>query len=732
MITAEFVKTIYPKAKQVSTSGYMVCEYRSCADLSEPRTIKKGELFTAFGYFLPTAKVNYNLDGSWEKGKYGVQFKVKQVTNADPTDITSVLNYLSSGLISGIGPKTAERICDRFGVDSLKIIESEPEKLLKIKGITEARLQKIVDSYSKTKGTSELVGYLSPLGVPPNKIMKIYNKFKSEALTVAKEHPFRLCSIPGISYIFASSLADMQGLPKDSPERCQAALMYILEQNEVSGNLFMYVNDWLAAAYKLIDCPSVTIDTIRGYGLGLVKSLDVKYTINPENENQKVVYRMAAAKAENKAAAEVLRVLNYKCPEKDFNVTESVDEYEERKHIELAPEQRAAVENVLSHKVSIITGGPGTGKTTVIGALYDIYKGKNEDAKVLLCAPTGTAARKMAAATGVAAYTIHKAIGMNIAEEGEMENMDLSNTLDVDFVIVDEYSMADVYLTASLFSALPSEARIVLLGDVDQLPSVGPGSVLSEFISSSCIPISRLIKIYRQKSGSKVAINAAIMRVGRTDLQYDDESFVFIPANTPEESAEKIKSLYLDETAVNGVDNVTMLSPFKRKTASCSNELNNAIHNLINPPNAYKAELIVNGTVYRVGDKVMQTKNKDNVSNGDIGYITKINTAATEITVDFGFQVVEYTISDLEMLEHAYATSVHKSQGAEYEVVIINLLNTHKIMLWRNLIYTAITRAKRKVIIVGQKDAIETAIKNSTNKECKRNTLLAVRLRFLS
>lgn len=732
MITAEFVKTIYPKARQVSTSGYMVCEYRSCEDLDKPRPLKKGEVFTAFGYYLPTAAVKYNIDGSWEKGKYGVQLKIKQCTSAEPTDLPSIKAFLSSGLISGIGPKTAERICDRFGEESLKIIESDPKKLLKVKGITEARLEKIVESYSRTKGTSELVGYLTPLGVPPNKIMKIYDKFKADAITVVKEHPFKLCSVSGISYVLASSISDLQGLPRNSPEGCQAALIYALEVNETNGNLFMYVTDWLNAAYKLINCPEVTIQELKGYALMLVKNQEVKYSVNPENENQKVVYRMAAAKAENRVASEALRVLNSKCPENDFNVIDAVDNYEERKGIELAPEQRAAVENTLSHKVSIITGGPGTGKTTVIGALYDIYKEKNEEAKVLLCAPTGTAARKMAAATGVAAYTIHRAIGISKTEEGEMENMELTNTLDVDFVIVDEFSMADVYLTASLFSALPSEARIVLLGDVDQLPSVGPGAVLSEFISSTCIPIARLIKIYRQKSGSKVAVNAAIMRTGRTDLQYDDESFVFIPANTPEESAEKIKSLYLDETAVNGVDNVTMLSPFKRKTASCSNELNKAIHDLINPPNAYKTELSVNGIVYRVGDKVMQTKNNENVSNGDIGYITKINTIATEITVDFGFQIVDYTVSDLEMLEHAYATSVHKSQGAEYEVVIINILNAHKIMLWRNLIYTAITRAKRKVILVGQKDAIETAIKNSTNKECKRNTLLAVRLRYLS
>lgn len=733
IVSCKLKKKIYPGAKVTNTSGYTVCEYVANEDIQTPtKKISKGDSFTAFGNFLPTAAIDYKIKGEWKMGKYGEQLSVIEIENEELKDIVSIKNYLSSGMIKGIGPKTAEAICDKFGAETIKVFEETPEKLLAVTGITKNKLEKIKASYDETKNTAELIGYLSPLGASSKKIMKIFRKYNKNSLSVVKEHPFKLCSIPGISYSFASQLAEKQGLPKNAPDRCQAALMYVLEQNEMNGNLFMSTLDWLNEALKLIDCPEVTAKEISQYAKDLIAKKKIKHSINPENKTQNVVYRMQAAKAENVAATEIMRVYNYKSSNNKFNVSDAVDEYEDKHHITLAPEQRTAVETTLKNKVSIITGGPGTGKTTVIGALYTIFKEKHKNAKILLCAPTGTAARKMAKATGMEAYTIHKAIGITVNEdEDEMETMTSGVTLDVDFVIVDEYSMADMYLTASLFSAIPDKASIVLIGDVDQLPSVGPGAVLSEIISSTKIPISKLIKIYRQKNGSKVALNAALIRSGREDLQYDDESFVFIEANSPEEAAEKMQDVYVTEIAINGVDNVSMLSPFKRKTASCSNELNKSIHDKVNPASSRKTEIIIDNVTYRVGDKVMQIKNKDTISNGDVGYITAINTRDSSITVDFGFQVEKYEPDSLDLIEHAYATSVHKSQGSEYEVVIINILNAHKVMLWRNLLYTAVTRAKRKVIIVGQKTAINTAIRNSTNAECKRNTMLAVRLRYL-
>ena len=732
-ISCKLKRKIYPGPKVTNTSGYTVCEYIANEPITTPsKTIPKGGLFTAFGTFLPTAPIDYKINGEWKAGKYGEQLSVQEIANEELKDIVSIKNYLSSGMIKGIGPKTAEAICNKFGADTITVFEETPEKLLSISGITKTKLERIVSSYNETKNTADLIGYLAPMGISSKRIMRIYRKFKGTSLNVVKTQPFRLCSIPGISYMFASQLAEKQGLPKNSPDRCKAALIYILEQNEMSGHLFMPISDWLNASMKLIDCPEVSSSALCNYAKEIILKGKVKHTINPENHQQNVVYRMQAAQAENRAAVEIARVLKGKSINEKINITDAVDDYETEHKILLAPEQRVAVETSLKNKVSIITGGPGTGKTTVIGALYTIFKEMHKDAKILLCAPTGTAARKMAKATGIEAYTIHKAVGITVDEDEEdTENTSLVTgvTLDVDFVIVDEYSMADMYLTASLFAAIPDKASIVLIGDVDQLPSVGPGAVLGEMISSTRIPISKLIKIYRQKNGSKVALNAALIREGRTDLQYDNDSFIFMEANTPEEAAAKMEDVYITEVAINGVDNVSMLSPFKRKTASCSNELNNSVHDKVNAPSRMKQEMIVNNVVYRVGDKVMQIKNKDSVSNGDIGYITAVNSMGSSITVDFGFKEETYEADSLDLIEHAYATSIHKSQGSEYEVVIINILNAHKVMLWRNLIYTAVTRAKRKVIIIGQKSAIDTAIHNSTNKECKRNTLLAVRLR---
>ena len=386
-------------------------------------------------------------------------------------------------------------------------------------------------------------------------------------------------------------------------------------------------------------------------------------------------------------------------------------------------EQKNALETALENNVCVITGGPGTGKTTIVDCIYHVYEQKYPDKSILMCAPTGCAARRIAESTGISAFTIHKVLGVAPNENEDDNEITSSAMLDIDLLIVDEFSMVDNYLASALMNSLYEKTQVVIIGDVDQLPSVGPGSVLSEIISSGAVPVSKLTKIYRQKNGSKIALNAAKIRDGDDNLEFDNKSFIFCEANTMEEAFTKVNELFIQAAMIEDVGEVTILSPFKRKTLVCSNEFNKAVQDKVNPPGRGKKEYVFNGITFRVGDKVLQNKNIDDVSNGDIGFISRIDNNK-DVYVMFGNK--EVLISDMNIIEHAYSMSVHKSQGSEYKTVITTILNVHKPMLWRNLLYTDVTRAKNRVVIVGQREALSAAIKNGNAQ--KRKTLLAFRI----
>ena len=479
---------------------------------------------------------------------------------------------------------------------------------------------------------------------------------------------------------------------------------------------------FIKACLKVLDTPQLTEDMVANRAARLVYSGKlVSYQGN--------VYRSKTAYAESNLAELLSRQLRSARSHSYGDLDAALDAEELRMKVKFAPEQREAVKMALTQGVSVITGGPGTGKSMILRAILDIYRRQNPGKEICLCAPTGRAARRMEQATGLGASTVHKALGLLAGEDGDYGE---PQALDADIILVDEVSMMDIYLAGRLLEAVKSRAQVVLIGDSDQLPSVGPGAVLSEMIASERIPVVRLDKVFRQNDGSRIAVNAKLIRHGNLSLEYGND-FRFVDSANLSDSASRIAELYMQEVARYGVDNVAMLSPYRQKTETGVNALNEMLRELVNPPDEGKPEVVCGKRKFRVGDKVMQVKNFEDVSNGDIGYIRNIFKFGDETTVcvDFGDgRNMEYDSSELDMLDLGYASTIHKAQGAEYQSVIINLQCAHHIMLTRPLIYTAITRGKDRVIIVGERRALCISIKKTDIE--KRGTCLAHRLQELA
>lgn len=719
----QFEKMIYPSnPAQIDPGSYMVALYRPCEKIRDAAGNVLSQV-KAVGYCLPIANnLRYEIQGHWSKHQnHGLQFEVESYDEVLVPTKEGIITYLSSGQIKGIGPKVAERIYDAFGLHALDVLDKEPERLLSISGISEAKLKKICDSYLANRGARDVVAFLSPHGITPNRAVKLYKEYGDQAIDVVKNHPYQLCEMAGIGFMTADKIAMSMGFDLLSTERVDEGLLFTLADAEGKGHLCMEKHQFIKACLKILNTPQLTAEMVANRAARLVYSGQlVSY--------QGYVYRAKTAYAETRLAEQLYQQMQGRKTYVCANLDDELD-YEERlMKLKLAPEQRDAVKMALTQGLSVITGGPGTGKTLIQRAILDIYHRQHPGAEICCSAPTGRAARRMEQSTGCMASTIHKALGLIADEDG---NYDEPMALGADLILVDEVSMLDIYLAGHLFDAVKPGARVVLIGDADQLPSVGPGAVLSEIIASGRIPVVRLDKVFRQNSGSRIATNAKLIRHGNVGLEYG-EDFQFISSSDMQTSAERIAELYLQETKVFGVDNVALLTPYRQKTETGVNALNEKLRELVNPKDVSKPEALWGKRVFRCGDKVMQIKNHDDVNNGDIGYIRNIfgSDGNKIVQVDFGDgRIKEYEPAELDMLDLGYASTVHKSQGSEYKSVIINLQCAHSIMLTRPLAYTAITRGKNRVIIVGEKRALCIAIKRTDTE--KRGTCLAKRLQGL-
>ena len=717
-----FERVIFPRDATASSTGFMIAIYKPCGVLKDAAGNVLDQ-FKAVGYCLPTSdKVRYNMTGKWSKSqKHGIQFEVERYEEVITPTREGIIAYLASGQIRGIGKKTAERIYDTFGQETLQVLDEEPKKLLTVRGISEKKLRKIVDSYLANRGARDVIAFLAPHGVSPSRAVRLYREYGEETMDIVRNHPYRLCELAGIAFRTADKLAMSMGIDPLSPERIDQALLYTLTDAETKGHLCLEKHAFLKECLKLLDTAGMTQDMAASRAVRLIQE-DRLVTYGDS------VFKAKTAGIEESLAYEIVRKMRGSVEEYP-DLDDSISGEERVLRFRLAPEQREAVKMGLTSKLCVITGGPGTGKTSVQRALLDLYKKRFPAARIVCCAPTGKAARRMEQSTGVPSATVHRVLGLIANEDGQYGDPE---TLDADLVLVDEVSMLDVYLAEKLFRSIPATARLILVGDSDQLPSVGPGAVLKEIIASGRVPVVRLDQVFRQKNGSRIAANAKLIRHGNLSLEYGPD-FEFYDSTDMSVSAEIIESLYLQETARCGIDNVVLLSPYRQKTETGANALNQRLQGKVNPPSDGKMDAVHGQRRFRTGDKVMQIKNCEDINNGDVGYITSITGTQTEsvVRIDFGDgRLVDYENADLDMLDLGYACTVHKSQGSEYKSVIINLQCAHSVMLVRPLIYTAITRAKEKVLIVGERRALCTAIRRIDTEQ--RGTKLAQRIREFS
>ncbi|WP_326975263.1 SF1B family DNA helicase RecD2 [Caproicibacter sp. BJN0012] len=685
--------------------------------------------FTAVGYDLPrTDAVKLELDGEWKTDeKHGCQLQVEQWKEIIPHTKNGVQGYLSSGLLKGIGEKTAAAIIDRFGVEALNILENQPERLLEIKGITEERLKDIKTSYSESRMLRDIMTLLSPFQLTPKAALKIYEYFGPASLDVLKKSPYALCQIPGFGFKRIDAIVRKTDCPLNDPMRISGAIFYALDDSKnKEGHLYLEHEVLVKSAFTLLN-EKIPLPQMRVRRQEVKDELQTMILNGDVVSNRENIYLPKTFELEDETARRISQIL-LEVPPKD-RIAHPLEEIKEQLGISLSKKQEEAVEMVFQHNLSIITGSPGTGKTTVLKTVLKVYQKLYETGKIVLAAPTGRASRRMAESTGFSqAQTLHSALGL-LGEDAENKFWKRTEALDADLVIVDEFSMTDMWLAKQLFSRIKPGTKILLVGDADQLPSVGAGNVFRELIGCGLIPVTVLDEIFRQAKDSLIAHNAKFINEAKTSLYYGND-FVFVKCKTQPEAAAAIQRIYFDEIAKSSIEQVQILSPFRSDGEASAEKLNEVIRERVNPAAEGVDELKVGLRIFRVNDRVMQTKNKGEISNGDVGFIRKIqkdSSGADRILIEFtDDRSVEYGAEDMGTIELAYAMTVHKAMGSEYDTVIIPILSAHTILLYRNLVYTAITRAKRRVFLVGQKDVLFMAIHRT--KIDKRNTLLGQRI----
>jgi len=660
---------------------------------------------TVVGEIFPVGEgEEIKVSGQWRvHPRFGLQLQAERWEKVEPATLEGIERYLGSGLIKGIGPIYARRLVSAFGIDTLRILAEEPNRILEVPGIGEVRAQRILRAWEEQRGMRDVMVFLQGHGVGTALALRIYRAFGAETVARVKENPYCLArEIYGVGFVLADRIARAMGISEDSPVRVQAGLLHVLKKFSDEGHCFIPLALVKSNASALL-----------GFELEAAESAIEKLAVEGEivleeagEEGATKVYPQELYHAERRVASAIRSLLSTPSGFRDKGIKGSTLQLFNPSTFSLEKEQREAILQALQHKVLIITGGPGTGKTTLLVSLLALFRAS--DVSFALAAPTGRAAKRMGEMAGEEAKTIHRLLEYNPRQRGFQRGE--HRPIEADVVIIDEASMVDLPLLDHLLQAVEPRSHLILLGDVDQLPSVGPGSVLRDLIDSGAVPVVVLRRIFRQSQESLIVVNAHRILRGESLLFGDEREkrdFVFVPRENEAEILETVKTLVKKRS---GDKEIQVLSPVHRGSLGTV-YLNRELQKLLNPG----GESIERGeTLFRLGDKVMQLRNNYDkaVFNGDLGRIVRIDREAGELQVDFDGRPVSYTMEELDELSLAYAISIHKSQGSEYAAVVIPLHTSHYLMLHRSILYTAVTRGKEQVVLVGSRRALAMAIRN--------------------
>ncbi len=673
-------------------------------------TISPGEFVECFGW--------------WQNDRnHGLQFKAQRMAAVLPGTIEGIEKYLASGMVKGIGPHFAKVLVKAFGTDVFEVIESDPLRLLGLPGIGRKRMEMVTDAWAEQKSIREIMIFLQSHGVGTARAVRIYKTYGDEAILKVTENPYRLAlDIHGIGFKIADAIAERLGIERDSLVRARAGVRHVLQEISGDGHCAWPWHALADAASKLLVIPAAIIEE------ALHAEIAEGNLVRDEVDGRDCLFLTPLFRAENGAASAIARLLRGVLPWEEIDAEKAVPWVEEKTGLTLSASQRTAVGLALSSKLVVITGGPGVGKTTLVNSILAILQARK--VRITLCAPTGRAAKRLAESTGLEAKTIHRLLEFDPQTFGFKRGRD--NPLDTDLLVADESSMVDIVLLNRLLAAVPDHAALIIVGDVDQLPSVGPGAVLADIIESGRVPTVRLTEIFRQAAASRIIVNAHRINQGALPLKPENADltdFYFIPAESPEDIHHKLLQVVTERIpkrfGFHPVRDIQVLTPMNRGGLGVRS-LNVELQKRLNP--GAEPSVTRFGTTFAPRDKVIQTENNytKEVFNGDIGRILEVDPENGVLRVDFDGRIVEYEFGELDELSLAYATSIHKSQGSEYPAVVIPLAMQHYMLLERNLLYTAVTRGRKLVIIIGQNKALAMAVKN--RRSTKRVTKLAKRI----
>jgi exodeoxyribonuclease V alpha subunit len=698
---------------------------------------ENNDYFTTVVGTFPSINIGETIraEGEWVTHiEYGTQFKVQSYETVVPASIGGIEKYLGSGMIKGIGPSTARSIVEHFGLETLKIIDETPERLTEIEGIGPKKVEMITSAFEEQKEIRKVMIFLQGVGISPAYAVKIYKHYGDDAIKVVKENPYALAEdVFGIGFKIADSIAQKVGVPPDSPERIETGLLYVLNQFNGDGNVFARKGELMEEASQILEVSHQEIQRALD-DLERRRAVFLERRFPVENDEDLPVYLAPFYYSETGLAMRLTALARAEFKDLNVDIHREMSWLEGYTGMKFAEEQRLAIDKAMNSGILVITGGPGTGKTTTLNGIIKLLN--KYEQKVLLAAPTGRAAKRLSEATGEKAKTIHRLLEFSYTEgEGMGFQRNEWNQLEADVIIIDEMSMVDLILMYNLVKAIPLGTRLIMVGDVDQLPSVGPGNVLKDIIDSNTVGVVRLNRIFRQAQESMIIVNAHKVNRGEYPiLNSHGKDFFFVEekdrGKLPDVLVDLVSRRLPKYTGYSPMD-IQLLTPL-RKTNLGADSLNPLLQDAINPSLPSKREVRFGAAVFREGDKVMQIKNnyRKSVFNGDIGVISAIDTEERETRIIFpeaeGEREVIYEPHEMDELLLAYATSIHKSQGSEYPAVVIPMMWIMPTMMMRNLLYTGITRGKKLVVLVGDKRAIWGYIKNTSIDE--RNTLLKERL----